>query len=330
MRLLSMITMLVVLGMIIYRAADPATWAWLAGDQQHPAPRHAAVAAPTAVQQPETIIPGPTDEDVEEWEAAEEQFQAVTDGSIELAREEMPSYWRLFSWAEHQSLAQLQQRASKNVVLNQFLRDPDEHRGKLFQVHLNVRRVLAYEAPANSAGIKKVYEVWGWSDESKAWLYAVLTAHLPEGMPVGPDVYERAAFTGYFYKVQGYHHAGAAPQDKPLRAPLLIGRLSWRPSELRAAQARGNDWSWLWWLVAIAAVFGVLRMGLWLYGRRKPAVHRTADAELDNSPSGSNLRSWLADAEGDGDAHAFAKREGAARCNGASQPARPLPDFHNN
>src|SRR4029453_7884791 len=98
-------------------------------------------------------------------------------------------------------------RAERNVAFNQFVQSPDEARGKLYQFDLNVRQVIAYEAPINSAGVEKVYEIRGWRDESKSWLYVVLTAHLPDGFPVGLNIYERAHFAGYFFKVQGYHAA---------------------------------------------------------------------------------------------------------------------------
>ena len=78
---------------------------------------------------------------------------------------------------------------------------------------MNVRRVLSYPAPENSAGIETVYEVWGFTRESQAWLYVVLTAELPPGMATGPNVDERATVAGYFLKLQGYHEAGAAPKD---------------------------------------------------------------------------------------------------------------------
>jgi len=68
-------------------------------------------------------------------------------------------------------------------------------------------------------GLTEIGSVPGGQDTQELGQYNpqndVLTAHLPEGMPIGPNVYERAAFTGYFFKVQGYQAAGAG---------LLLGR----------------------------------------------------------------------------------------------------------
>jgi len=289
-----MIGFLLVLALIISRASQPATWTWLTGEP-------AQIEQPTVQvhpvrNEPQTIAPGPTDEDPEELEAAKEQFQALTDGAIELGREEMPAYWRLFNWTEHQSYDVLNKRATGDVVLNQFMQSPNEQRGKLYRLDLNVRRVLAYNAPDNSAGIKKVYEVWGWTTESKAWLYCVLTAHLPPGMPVGPDVYERVTFAGYFLKVQGYHAAGAGPKDKPLAAPLLIGRLSWKESPVAQPAA---DPPWLWWLGGVVLLYATARFAWWMInGRASTSMARSSARE---ARSASNIRGWLADAQSSDD-----------------------------
>jgi hypothetical protein len=231
-----------------------------------------------------------------EREAAAEQYQALTDRTIELAREEMPAYWRLFGWTEHQSLAELTQRADKTAVLNQFLQTPDEQRGKLFQFDLNVRRVLSYDAPANSAGIKKVYEVTGWTTESKAWLYVVLSAHLPAGMPTGPDVNERVTFAGYFLKVQGYHAAGAGPRDKALAAPLLIGRMTWNHPPIPATSAYG-DGAWGYWPVAIMLLLGVAGLTIWQIVSRRAAKRRATTATSGHPSHVGGLHDWLASAQ---------------------------------
>jgi len=304
MRLMTMVVMLGVLGMLIARSADPNSWRWLTGEGKvavdqadEPADEPVADAKKLAPPVPERVTPGPTDQDREEQEGAIEQFQAISDGTTQLGREEMPAYWRLFRWTDHQSLAELRQRGRGDVVLNDFIQSPHEQRGKLFRLELNVRRVLEYPAPENSAGIEKVYEVWGFTTESQAWLYCVLTAHLPEGMPIGPDVRERVSFAGYFFKVMGYHAAGAGPKDKVLPAPLFIGRMSWKPT---APLPRPNDDPpWLWWLAGLIIVFGVLRMGLWIFNRGKTQRASVPIMERNEPRGAGNLQDWLAEAERD-------------------------------
>jgi len=236
---------------------------------------------------------GVTDESAPEWWEAKELFQAVSDGTTRMGREEMPAYWRLFRWAENQTLEEMQKRADGNVVLNQFVQQPDEQRGKLFQLDLNVRRVMSYPAPENSAGIETVYEVWGFTRESQAWLYVVLTAHLPPGMATGPNVDERATFAGYFLKTQGYHAAGAGPKDKALVAPLLVGRLA--RVETGPPVAAQADGSWGNWVVTILALAGALGLITW-FARTRRTSERLFERSKNPLKHGE-LNEWLAEAE---------------------------------
>src|SRR5262245_50566453 len=268
-RLSSVVMLLIIVGMLMTRAANPASWIWLTGQPQDNN-REIQLSA-TTVQ--ENVTPGSIDIDPTELSVAKEQFQAITDNTLALGREEMPAYWRLFNWVEHQSLDDLSQRADRSAVLNQFLQTPEEQRGKLFQLKLNVRRILSYDAPANSAGIGRVYEIWGWTTESKAWLYVVLTAHLPPGMPVGADVNESVNFAGYFLKDQGYHATGAGPQDKPLAAPLLIGRISWNPSPTQVAT--NADGGWTQGLIVFVILIGAIGLGIWMFIPKRVAVERS-------------------------------------------------------
>ena len=339
-----MITFLVVLGVIIHRAAQPETWTWLAGDKEAAAklaqakPAAARSPATKPAVQPEHVVPGPTDLDIEEQDAAAEEFLALTDGGLEQGVEEMPAYWRLFRWAEHQTTAQMTKRAAKDVVFNEFMRDPDAQRGKLFTLKLDIRRVLAYPAPENKAGIKTVYELWGVTTESRAWLYCVLTAHLPEGMPVGPKVYETATVTGYFYKQQGYYEGGAGPRDKPLRAPLLIGRVTWKPSELRAAQEQSDLLllmtqlgQRIWIVTLLIAALLVALLGYWVYTGVKPRPLAVSESfDPSSTRKSATVRNWLANAEEDSGDAPLPDQAGAAPWNGDGRRLRDFTDFHDN
>jgi len=290
-RLTSVIMLLVVIGLLMGRAADPASWVWLTGERQPNNPEIQLVANAA----PEQVTPGPTDTDPGEAAAAREQFQAITDHTLAMGREEMPAYWRLFNWVEHQSFDELSERADRSAVLNQFIQTPNEQRGKPFQLKLNVRRILSYDAPANSAGIEKVYEVWGWTTESKAWLYVVLTAHLPAEMPVGADVNESVNFVGYFLKDQGYQAAGAGPQDKPLAAPLLIGRVAWNPPPAPAAAAA--DGGWTQGIIATVLLIGAIGLGIWLFIPKQVGADRREKAFSELSSPNTEVQDWLKEAE---------------------------------
>jgi hypothetical protein len=75
---------------------------------------------------------------------------------------------------------------------------------------------------------------------------------------------ERATFYGYFLKLQGYYRAGAKPDERPLAAPLLIGRVVWHSAA--AAQAQGESFSQVFWVAISGAVLAVAG-GIWLIVR---------------------------------------------------------------
>jgi hypothetical protein len=227
----------------------------------------------------------------EEWESAVHELQAVTDLTVELGPEEMPAYWRLLRWAGEHSIEELARDAQFVSVYEDFIRTRDKLRGRLLHVDLNVRRILAYQAPANPLGIERLYEVWGWSDEMPDWLCVGVTADLPEGMPLGADIRERARFYGYFLKMQGYFPAGGHPRSSPLAAPLLIGRMI-RSTAPPAIIARQDEW-WrlgLGSLLAVSLAASLVRLSSHLKVRNVPiARFREVDSSL--------LEDWLREEE---------------------------------
>ena len=120
----------------------------------------------------------------------------------------MPAYWRLLKWSiclESDHRANRYSRASFNELVNR----PNELRGAPVQVDLHICRITTYAAPENRLGIEQLYEVWGWSEDSRGSLYVAVTPELPAGMQIGEVVSEQAKLCGYFYKVQSYLTAGA-------------------------------------------------------------------------------------------------------------------------
>jgi hypothetical protein len=292
-RLLSMVAFLGVLGMFMFRASDPAMWSWL--DRQSDSTETAATTAAKPAAKPdaakpqtETVATGPTDEDPDQKDDVAEEFQAVTDGTVGIQPEEMFAYWRLFFWTDHQTFDAMRGRAQGNVSFTQFIHAPEKYRGRLVRMDLNVRRVLTYEVDDSPVGVKRIYEIWGFSDDSKAWLYDVVTAQVPEGMPIGPSVSERVKFVGYFFKLQGYHEAGAKPRDPVLRAPLLVGRIMRYPSPQTQPRSEGAGW-WACGLLGGAAVLIIGYIGLQRAIGRRAERHRAARQEQTSD----SVRQWL-------------------------------------
>ncbi len=222
--------------------------------------------APVASEDFEKIVPGPTDEDEGEWDAAKEEFQAITDKDV-LAAIEMPLYWRLVKWVQAQTFDQLRQRA-KTVSYVQLWEQPDEYRGKLIRLKmLHLRQAFKWPATENSANVKVVYDARGWTDDSKVFPYIVLFCDKPPKLRLGSDIHEESTFVGYFLKQMSYRDG----LDTRRAAPLLIGRLHWEKNLAEEALQSNRAQAGEFWPVLIGGgVFLVAIVGIWVYRARSP------------------------------------------------------------
>ena len=290
--------LLAVVALVFVNMRNPAMWGWVTQGRgitavhgKTEADPRATDALPASVQagKPTNSETAPPDEDWEQQAEVAQEFQAVLDGSLEIQPEENFAYARLFSWIQQQSWDDLCARARGDVVLADLMHSPAKYRGRLLKLDLNVRRVLACDVDNRLLKARRIYEIWGFTEDSKAWLYDVVTDELPEGMPIGPDVIERAQFVGYFFKLQGYYEAGAKPRAAPLRAPLLVGRLVRYPSATEL-QSQGIGW----WEFGAAAIVAALILTLVLVQRAffRHADHRRTQAQQN---TGDRTRQWLAE-----------------------------------
>jgi hypothetical protein len=223
-----------------------------AGQAVPSAPRQAASPA-RAPAGPADDEDRPTDLDPDERESAKEEFQAVSDGTLTLGREEMEAYYRLVTWVESQSFAELQRRAAKGLWYTDLHDHPDRHRGQIVALDLDV--VRAQELGADNRLKVPLWEVFGATDESRPWLYDLVVVDFPKGMPTGPSIRARARFVGYFLKAQGYLPHDARPGQPPEKAPLLIGRLRWEPLIVPQTD---QSLEWALGAVLLAVVAGLL------------------------------------------------------------------------
>ncbi len=235
---------------------------------------------------------GPTDEDDEERAAAIEEFQAVSDGELAIQPEDMFAYRRVWSWVLNQSLEQMRARSRPAPPLNDLMQEPAVHRGELVRLKLNIRRVLKYDKQDERIGVKTVYELWGWNDNTQGWLYVVVTPELPPGMHVGEEQGVAVTLYGYFFNVLGYEAAGAKPQDRPLKAPLFIGRLATRDVPVQKPRS-DFDSQFIW--IALGVLFvGYLGLRFWLRRPRGLIVPPISPSK------GREANDWLEDAEDGG------------------------------
>jgi hypothetical protein len=294
--LFRMIAFLIVLALVYSWTSKPRSWSWLEdrsatggddpggndpGGDDNPA---IATGGKTDPDQkpatPEVIVPGPTDENAAEAAAAHPLFEAVTDRQP-LEEIEMPAYWRSLKWARAQSFADLERRAEKHVVFTQLWQQPDKYRGKLIRLRLHVALIVTWDAGENSAGVKHVYEVWGWTDQSKSFPYLVILDELPKGIPIGDGLHEEGVFVGYFLKWMSYTAANSKRSS-----PLLLGRMKWMPATAPVHPViTRSDWRWLGLVgIPIVLLIGAIT---WFRMRRVspaklPAAAPADDAEMEN------------------------------------------------
>jgi hypothetical protein len=258
-RLPSMVMALLILGLVYSNAKDPAMWRWLASDASA-ADSGTASTAPAAAQ-PEVIVEGPTDQDEASWAEATELFQVINDRQA-LDVLEMPAYWLLLRWARSQSFQQLQSRADAKVPYGQLAEQPEKYRGKLIRLRLHVRQIVEYDAPENSAGIKKLYECWGWTDQSKTFPVGTVCLELPPGWRIGDQgaAHEEGVFVGYYFKNMRY----TAASDKGRVSPLFLGRMADAgvgPGARGSSTAGGLPWVWL------PTIGLIVCLGAWVWFR---------------------------------------------------------------
>ena len=314
-----MLLMLAVLYMLWDWARRPSLWQWFAGDASS---GDASPAGPGAAQEglswakPQAAAPGaegktgqgatsdgsgdhaappalagPTDEDPEEQQAIEEEFQAITDRTLSIQPEEMFAYRRVLQWVASQPASVMRKRARTDLAFNDFMLSPDKYRGALVEIVLNARMVRACDMRA--ADGSELYEVWGFSNDSGSWLYDTIVLNLPEGMPVGARIMEQVRFVGYFFKLQGYHEAGAKPNAPPLAAPMLIGRMIWiKPNEPAKTTFNAS-----WGLIILAGFIVLLLLQLgWLVFR--PKRRKSTIQPLSRpKPGDMTMDQWLESAE---------------------------------
>jgi hypothetical protein len=283
--------MLGIVAIVYSLAKRPETWRPLVGDgppagnaaptaglpekvAEAPRPPNGRPGDGSPLAPPELTDESQRDADDEELATARVEFSAISDRTP-VTKSEMPAYWRCLTWAGAHDFAELEARARGDVRFSEFWEQPEKHRGRLYRLRLHIKRILQHEVPENKAGVKTLYEAWGWTDESLSYPYVVLFAELPPGMPVGGDIRAEGLFVGYFLKQMSYRAYDAA-----MAAPLLLGRMK-AVAAPTPPPARGP--SAIWFVAAIAGLVAIAIARMWFGGwsvrRAGPLPVRTADED---------------------------------------------------
>jgi hypothetical protein len=320
-RLMTMIAMCVVLVMMIKTASNPGVWQWLVSKPGQPnqavqedadrgkaekvvpetheaaKPQVPAVVSTDAKKIPTAT--GPTDEDADEAEAAIEEYDYVSDGTLFIPQENNPAYERLVRWVINQPYGRLLARVTQtNPTYNQFRAAPRDFRepGKIFEINLHLRQVvkfdvkLTFDNPDEQHEPVTLYEMWGTTDESRGRFFHLIVYDPPTGLPVGQDVREDVRFVGYFFRLQAYE-PGNAKLNAPLQlAPSFIGRIAWRAAA-PGGVVSSSELPWMILLGGGIAITIAVCLGFVLLGRRKRNVAYVA-TDLPPPPAMS-VEEWL-------------------------------------
>jgi hypothetical protein len=207
------------------------------------------------------------------------------DGSLKMQKLEMPAYWRILGLVKNTSFSNLLKAANSKVRFNDLYSSPAVHRSKLLTLTVNIRKINRYETEENAAGVQELYEVWGWSETSKAWLYVFVTPELPPGLDADTPVNQTAKFAGYFFKLQGYQPGIAKPNAKPLLAPLLIGKFELSKPAPRIAAKAPATIEWIVGAVILAVGLAAILLRIFVFKAKKPKLNRVAPSlNLDIFP----------------------------------------------
>lgn len=287
----SLVAMLLIMGITIQRfrpkgvirAVGPAEVAPQADAQPQPV---IAVQPGVAADKPEKAPPVPIERSEEEMETFRHDAEAIADRSLTILPVEQKAYFQLIRWVSEEPLSTLIAADPPEVNFQNLYLRPEKHRAELVQMELLVRRALKVEAPAgNSAGVKTLYELWGWPADGHGRMYTVVTPELPPGFPIGMEVEETARVYGYFFKLQGYELGGAKPYAPPQFAPLLVGRIKWAP--FISPNAEFEPGMYYASIAMVLLLAGIIGYWVWI-GRRKPAQLALRNATLPDTVDGDD------------------------------------------
>ncbi len=202
----------------------------------------------------------------------------------------MAAYWRLMRWSESQTYDQMAARARRDLLFSHLFERPARYRGQLIRLKLTISRATVHETEpnGNSLGIDKTYDLWGCTDDSRPFPYAVEVTKLPDDFPLGHDIHQNVTFVGYFLKLMAYK----AHDDKSRAAPVLIGQVLWHPE---VAPEMPFSMYWIW-----GAVLGGLAVAMLLVkltSNMVPLPRRTMLPPLHEGEAGIPIETWLERAE---------------------------------
>ena len=167
------------------------------------------------------------------------EFQALIDKAPVQTRESA-AYATLLERARETPPEELAAQARRDIFYTHLWERPKAYRGVPIHLEGTAKKVLTHEVGPSMSPKGRLYEVWVYSDENRAFPYVITIEDPPPGLVIGHELDLRVTIDGYFMKLLGYH-AG----DHLRAAPMLVGRMHWTPAqpEAPAPMVELRNWS---------------------------------------------------------------------------------------
>jgi hypothetical protein len=151
------------------------------------------------------------------------EFQALRD-KRPIEPRDSAAYAILLQRTRETPPEELTKQARRDVFWTQLWERPEAYRGVPIHLEGTAKKVLTHEIGPAMSPKGRLYEVWFYSDENRAFPYVITIEDPPPGLVVGHELYLRVTVDGYFMKQLSYRAADVARW-----APMLVGRVHFIP-----------------------------------------------------------------------------------------------------
>jgi hypothetical protein len=167
------------------------------------------------------------------------EFQALID-KAPIQTRESAAYATLLERARETPPEKLASEARRDIFFTHLWERPSAYRGVPIHIEGTAKKVLTHEVGPSMSPKGRLFEVWVYSEENRAFPYVVTIEDAPPGLSIGHELNLRVTIDAYFMKLLGYR-AG----DHLRAAPMLVGRMHWTPPrpEAPAPMAELREWT---------------------------------------------------------------------------------------
>ncbi len=304
-QLIVLCMMLLMVLLLMNRAKQAGTWAWLTDldrtNQLAVGHSGAEPAKPLIVH--EELPPGVFLADAQESRGGEIRPHPSSPGQKQPADDLLPqidrtvfegirdktkvipprAYFHLLDVARRLPVDELEQQAQTEAITFVHLsKGPEQFRGKPIFLRGHLRRMTEVKVVSNREGIERLWEGWLFTEESQDNPYVIIVSRLPETFPLGGSILEEVSFAGHFLKLWAYQ-AG----DGDRYAPLLLGhRIVWHPRP--AAGSTDAKTHGIMLALVACLVAGLMVVSWW--ARRSLSAMRRATVAIAEPPTAENVR----------------------------------------